>query len=198
MIEMIEANWLAFVLALLIGLVVAFWLFGRATRKPDQRERPSDVLDEGAEPAKRNQALIDSPPAAPIVPPAGTGTMAGAGEVIAAGAQEEVSNAEARQEEETAKKEAEPLSAAPPAPDGPTGDDLSKLKGVGPKLVSLLQSLGITRYEQIASWSEEDIDRIDAQLGSFTGRIRRDNWVEQAKYLSGGDVAGYEAKFGKL
>ena len=41
-------------------------------------------------------------------------------------------------------------------------------------------------------------DRIDDQLGRFKGRIRRDDWVEQAKLLSGGDTAAYEARFGKL
>ena len=77
-------------------------------------------------------------------------------------------------------------------------DDLRQLKGVGPKLVATLHSLGITGFGQIAAWSEADIDRIDAQLGTFKGRIRRDAWVEQAGYLANGDVAGFEAKFGKL
>ena len=77
-------------------------------------------------------------------------------------------------------------------------DDLTRIKGVGPKLRDLLASLGVTRFEQVASWSEADIDRIDAQLGQFEGRIRRDNWVDQAKLLAAGDTAGYESRFGKL
>lgn len=79
-----------------------------------------------------------------------------------------------------------------------TPDDLSRIKGVGPKLKALLISLGVTRFSQIAAWSDEDIDRIDAELGRFQGRIRRDNWTEQASLLAGGDKAGYEDKFGKL
>jgi len=43
-----------------------------------------------------------------------------------------------------------------------------------------------------------DIDRIDAELGRFQGRIRRDDWREQARLLSAGDTAGYAAKFGNL
>lgn len=62
----------------------------------------------------------------------------------------------------------------------------------------MLQSLGITRFDQIAAWSDSDIDRIDAQLGKFQGRIRRDNWVEQAGYLAKGDTAGFEGRFGKI
>ncbi|NCP10415.1 MAG: hypothetical protein GW859_00415, partial [Sphingomonadales bacterium] len=58
--------------------------------------------------------------------------------------------------------------------------------------------LGVTRYDQIAAWDAADIDRIDAQLGAFQGRIRRDDWVEQARLLAAGDTAGFEAKFGAL
>ncbi|HWU01173.1 MAG TPA: hypothetical protein VN222_00420, partial [Novosphingobium sp.] len=72
------------------------------------------------------------------------------------------------------------------------------IKGLGPKLKARLGELGITRFEQIAAWSEADIAGIDAQLGSFAGRATRDQWVAQAGFLASGDVAGYEAKFGKL
>ncbi|MFD2780706.1 hypothetical protein ACFS32_05735 [Novosphingobium pokkalii] len=78
------------------------------------------------------------------------------------------------------------------------GDDLTRIKGLGPKLKTLLASLGVTRFDQIAGWSEEDVARIDAQLGAFAGRPTRDNWVEQAKLLSSGDTAAYEDKFGRL
>lgn len=184
MIQMIEANWLAFALALLIGLLVAWWLFGRASRGNRQRTHRPDVLDEGVAPAQRNQSLIDQPTAAsevtPIPPPAAAGVMAGIGEVIAVAATDEA------------------VVAAAPAPGAGEGDDLRQIKGVGPKLVALLHSLGVTRFAEIAGWSEADIDRIDAQLGTFSGRIRRDSWVDQAKFLSAGDTAGFEAKFGKL
>ena len=79
-----------------------------------------------------------------------------------------------------------------------TGDDLARIKGIGPKLVALLGELGVTRFAQIAAWSETDIDRIDARLGRFEGRIRRDNWVEQAKLLAAGDEAGFASRFGNV
>ena len=65
-------------------------------------------------------------------------------------------------------------------------------------MLTLLHSLGITRYQQIASWTDADLDELDTKLGSFAGRPRRDSWVEQAKFLASGDTGGYEAKFGKL
>ena len=78
------------------------------------------------------------------------------------------------------------------------GDSLTLLKGLGPKAASVLDSLGVTTFEQIAAWDDGDVDAIDAQMGAFKGRIRRDRWVEQARLLAKGDEAGFEAQFGKL
>ena len=36
------------------------------------------------------------------------------------------------------------------------------------------------------------------QVQAFAHCIRRDSWVEQAKFLAEGDTAGFEGKFGKL
>ncbi|HZV19528.1 MAG TPA: hypothetical protein VFF84_12635 [Sphingobium sp.] len=77
-------------------------------------------------------------------------------------------------------------------------DDLRQIKGVGPKLNGLLVGLGITRFDQIAAWGDKEIAAVDAHLGTFKGRITRDNWIEQAKFLASGDIAGFEATFGKL
>ncbi|MBV1690727.1 hypothetical protein KRR38_24370 [Novosphingobium sp. G106] len=192
MLQTIEANWIAFALALVIGLLVAWWLFGRGSRERERSYRP-DVLDEGAAPAQRNQALIDQPSAVRAAGFADTGPdiMGGIGEVFAAAAAREVADAQPAEV---------PAPPPPPATFTATGDadDLRKIKGVGPKLVALLQSLGVTTFAQVAAWTDADIDRIDAQLGTFAGRIRRDNWVEQAKFLAAGDTAGFEGKFGKL
>ena len=78
------------------------------------------------------------------------------------------------------------------------GDALSRLKGLGPKAESRLHEIGVTTFAQIAAWDEGDIDAIDAQMGAFKGRIRRDRWVEQAKLLAKGDIASFEEAFGKL
>ena len=77
-------------------------------------------------------------------------------------------------------------------------DDLLRIKGLGPKLVEQLRALGVTSFAQIAAWDDAEIDRIDAQLGRFQGRIRRDDWPAQAHLLAAEDTAGYEARFGKL
>lgn len=186
MVQMIEANWLAFAIVLVIALLVAWWIFARGSGDARERHRTPDALDEGAAPAQRNQALIDAPAAAAFAD-TGPGIFAGMGEVIAVAAKDETENALAAE-----------LPRETIAQTAGEADDLRKLKGVGPKLVTLLASLGVTRFAQIAAWTDADIDRMDAQLGSFAGRIRRDNWTEQAKFLAAGDVAGFEGKFGKL
>jgi predicted flap endonuclease-1-like 5' DNA nuclease len=35
-------------------------------------------------------------------------------------------------------------------------------------------------------------------MGAFKGRIAKDRWIEQAKLLSKGDTAAFEAEFGAL
>jgi predicted flap endonuclease-1-like 5' DNA nuclease len=77
-------------------------------------------------------------------------------------------------------------------------DDLHQIKGVGPKLNALLNSLGITRFDQIAAWTSGDVAKVDDHLGAFKGRIGRDNWIEQAGLLAKGMIAEFEARFGKL
>ena len=77
-------------------------------------------------------------------------------------------------------------------------DDLCMLKGVGPKFATALHGLGFDRFEQIAGLTPTELERLDAQLGAFSGRITRDRIVEQADYLARNDVDGFEQRFGKL
>ncbi|MDQ3075479.1 MAG: hypothetical protein M3Q88_07715 [Pseudomonadota bacterium] len=89
------------------------------------------------------------------------------------------------------------VSAQLPTSDGEP-DNLQALKGVGPKLAAMLNAMGLTRYEEIASLSPGQVEAIDAELGAFRGRLTRDRVVEQAHYLSRGDLDGYSQRFGAL
>ncbi|CAN7261504.1 5' DNA nuclease [Neorhizobium sp. LjRoot104] len=62
------------------------------------------------------------------------------------------------------------------------GGDLKQISGIGPKLVEVLNGLGVTNLAQVAAWGEADIARFDSELG-LNGRIGRDDWVGQAKAL---------------
>jgi len=92
---------------------------------------------------------------------------------------------------------ATPEPTADPAPN-PTDAPVSLLKGLGPKLVARLGELGIATVGQMAALDEDAATRLDAQLGPFSGRMTVDRWIEQARFLAAGDIAGFEAVFGKL
>ncbi|TWG95426.1 NADH-quinone oxidoreductase subunit E [Mesorhizobium sp. J18] len=75
-------------------------------------------------------------------------------------------------------------------------DDLKMISGVGPKIESILNGLGIYTYAQVASWKKAERAWVDGYL-QFKGRIERDDWVRQAKALAKGGPAEYERVFGK-
>ncbi|GLS28506.1 Predicted 5' DNA nuclease, flap endonuclease-1-like, helix-3-turn-helix (H3TH) domain [Mesorhizobium albiziae] len=62
-------------------------------------------------------------------------------------------------------------------------DDLKLISGVGPKLETVLNGLGIWTYGQVAALSREETAWLDDYLG-FKGRIGRDGWIEQATALA--------------
>lgn len=183
----------------LVLLLLVVWLVMRTNRKSkvvDQNATTkTDVLDDGAERAKRNQALIDAPRA----PEVSQGPLSAAANTQTIAAAPLGTDAEAGPEVVPATTATVAPPAAPPAtpPATVVSDDLTRIKGVGPKLAALLGDLGVSSFGQIASWSAADIERMDAQLGRFSGRITRDQWVAQARLLAAGDEAGFSERFGR-
>lgn len=197
----------------LVLLVLAVWLIrrtGQSTTVVGDESARTDVLDEGAAPAQRNQALIDAPPARAVddMPARAVDDRPAAVEdtpaTLATPTPEPapVPAPPLAKEPATApvSKAIEDTPAPPPASDAGAAasadDDLRQIKGVGPKLATLLRAEGITSFAQIAAWTEADIAAIDAKLDRFAGRIERDQWVEQAKLLILGDNDEFSAKFG--
>ena len=62
-------------------------------------------------------------------------------------------------------------------------DPLQRINGINPEIERLLNVQGISRFSQIAGWTQGDVERFDRLLGS-PGRVRRESWVEQAQILS--------------
>ncbi len=87
-----------------------------------------------------------------------------------------------------------PKKAAAKAPkpkviytDGPTDgapDDLKQIKGIGPKFEKDLNGKGIYYFRQIANWKAADVKMVEELIDSIPGRIKRDEWVKQAKSLA--------------
>ncbi|MEC8264617.1 MAG: hypothetical protein VX011_03700, partial [Candidatus Thermoplasmatota archaeon] len=67
-------------------------------------------------------------------------------------------------------------------------DDLQVIKGIGPFIEEKLNALGITTYRQIANMTAKLEDEVNEAIEFFPGRVKRDQWVAQAKMLLGEDV----------
>jgi predicted flap endonuclease-1-like 5' DNA nuclease len=161
-----QYNLFIIVIAVLIGLVVAFWAFRRGSRQRVELSKES-----GAPPRTVSR---DGPEGNAVADEYSAATRDVAGEIFG-------------------------VAAHPVAPGaGGPPDDLQRLKGVGPKLAAQLNAAGITRYEQLARLTSNEVAMLDERMGAFNGRIARDRLVEQACYLERGDTDGFEATFGKL
>lgn len=168
---------------ILIGLfaLVVIFVILLATRR---RARAAQQRTDAGEASERLSEINEAEPAtAPLPPPLADVPVVAAAPLDASPA--------------TLAGDIEPAVQQTPEAAG-EADDLTRLKGVGPKLAGQLRGFGYTRFSQIATLSQVEADALDAQLGTFKGRLARDRVVEQAGYLAKGDVAGFESVFGKL
>lgn len=65
-------------------------------------------------------------------------------------------------------------------------DELTKIDGIGPFIEKKLNEIGIVSFKQISEMDDDAIERITKAIEFFPGRIKRDDWVGQAKELLGG------------
>ncbi len=80
------------------------------------------------------------------------------------------------------------------APRKSGADDLKLIKGVGPKLETMLHGMGIFHFDQISTWGAAEVSWADQNLKGFKGRVSRDTWVEQAQKLAAGEETEFAAK----
>src|SRR5439155_24434660 len=143
MIELLQNNLVPVIVAVLVAIAVAFWVFrgnrSGAAKVEDRGEArtPRQVPRDGAE---GNSVPDEFSAAARDV----------AGEFLGVDAHPVVPGAE-----------------GPP-------DDLQTMKGVGPKLAAQPNACRITRFEQLARLSPNEVTMVDARMGPFRGRIERD------------------------
>jgi predicted flap endonuclease-1-like 5' DNA nuclease len=69
-----------------------------------------------------------------------------------------------------------------PAPRNGRPDNLQRIKGIGRNNESVLNSIGIYHFEQIAGLTDANVAWLDSFL-KFYGRITREDWVGQARAL---------------
>jgi class III poly(R)-hydroxyalkanoic acid synthase PhaE subunit len=78
-------------------------------------------------------------------------------------------------------------SRAPQPENEPAGsgeDDLTAIKGIGPKMMEKLYAEGIKSFSQLAKMNADFAEQLDETLKT-QGRILRDDWIGQAKKLRG-------------
>jgi predicted flap endonuclease-1-like 5' DNA nuclease len=66
--------------------------------------------------------------------------------------------------------------------EGP-GDDLQQIRGIGRAFERELKRIGVRTFDQIAAWTQTDIDEIAPRIKAQPERIRRDGWVQHASEL---------------
>lgn len=62
-------------------------------------------------------------------------------------------------------------------------DELTEIRGIGKILARKLHELGIYRYRQLLSLTENDVEHAAQSIPDFKRRMTRDAWAEQARYL---------------
>jgi len=154
--------------------------FKKRRRKNSRRKRGhrqdltvvkiTDILTGGAKPAVTAKQVQAAPA---LTAEAGTHDHAG----IAAGAAAAVAAAKAKGIDTDKFQHLEQAVGQ--------ADDLKLISGVGPTIEKKLNAIGIWHYWQVKALSEEDIAKVEQQVG-FKGRAHRDDWMGQAADLMAG------------
>ena len=76
----------------------------------------------------------------------------------------------------------------------PAHDNLQRIGGITAETERKLNALGVSRYSEIAQWSPAAVERVDKELAT-SGRISRENWIEQAQILSRGGDTRFSREF---
>ncbi len=74
----------------------------------------------------------------------------------------------------------------------PTGDDLTKLSGIGPSMAATMAELGITTYKKLAGMDDDILrDMLEASGARLNNnKDAMDSWNEQAMLADKGDFSG--------
>jgi large subunit ribosomal protein L21 len=124
----------------------------RGSRDLQTTVRISEILMDGAKPSKK---ATGKPKAETAAPKAAKKGKAGKADTVAA-----------------------TLFSAPEG----EGDDLTKIKGIGPVAAGQLNEQGITTFAQIAALSDDDVAKIDENMPFSADQVG--DWREQAKELA--------------
>ena len=172
MMWLIWNMWILLLLAFIGGVVTGWILHGKSDETP--KSGPRGLLEPAQGPhSHATSATLDAEPvkAEPAAP------KKRAADLLQEAAPDLVSPTEKGASAETSG------APEPETETAPVSDDLTKIKGLGPKAAAKLSENGVTSLAQIANWTADDVARMDDMING-RGRIERDDWVGQAKALS--------------
>jgi len=179
--------WVLLALMALIGLFAGWLIWGRRCQdcdariatKDDEIRRLRADLDR-----EKSRKVVSTPTPAPMPTPTPEPTP----DLAPTPAAAPVVAPEPSPIPAEAKEDAAPSAGVKPegldAARNGVPDDLKLIKGVGPKMERLCNSLGYYHFDQIAAWSQSEVAWVDDNLEGFKGRVTRDDWVSQAKVLA--------------
>ena len=160
-------------------------------------------------PAPVQQAALPPQPAQLTVPQAAAGAAAAAAAAVAA-AKAAAAAAHPAPKPAPAPAPAQSVPQVAPAPKPAVvqaaspqpapavsleGDDFQRIRAIDAETERRLKALGVTRFEDMAHWTPADINRINQALG-LSGRIEREQWIEQAQILAKGGETYYSRNRG--
>ena len=175
----------AYLIGCVIGAVARKWL-GKAPE--EVQEVPAVVMA-----ASDGEAPEPAPGYAPMAPRIHAATASEETVEAAAFPSTGESAAEEQEPEPVSRKIRMPVGIAGPRAGRP--DELQRISGVGQRNEQILHSLGFYHFDQIAQWTDEQVEWVDGYL-RFNGRIRRENWVEQCRLLAAGEEEEFMRLYG--
>ncbi len=194
---LISEMWMLLAIAGFIGTFAGWIIWGGRQSVSETRKASNELVESRAEVERMSKELAELKAASK---PAAKATVAAKPKPkVAAKRKPAAKRAKAAPRRKAAAKPAK--AAAKPAAKKASGpakpivlkkarrgkaDDLTQIKGVGPKLEAAINDLGIYHYDQVAKLSAKEAAWVDENLGGIKGRIARDKWVSQAKGLMNG------------
>ncbi|SDW81733.1 hypothetical protein [Paracoccus sanguinis] len=173
---------------------------GRAPQGATTDPRQAVTFEPSAEVAREERVAEETPAPIELGAPAGASSDPRQAVTFEAGDRQTEGGAaqdvEARGDDAAGRRESasapvaevQPVGEARPATADASDDrdDLGRILGIGPVLTEWLNDNGVTRFAQIAAWSDQDVLDWGERLGRNGGRIERDDWVGQARILAAG------------
>ena len=185
MLEIASEIIICLLLAALIGFAIGY-LLGKSQSQKSEPATPSEIDEntkkesqELEEESSIKEAVTEVPPVLEDIPPSEEveiPTEDAIEKALEALEEIEEQETDTTNETEEAGQKPELLSQ----PHNGVKDNLTQIKGIGPKLEEKLNASGIYHFEQVANWTEANMIWLEAHT-LFASRVKKESWITEAK-----------------